>query len=109
LAIDAISCSCSFLNASEIQELDDSYLFSVNLQALNLDAKCQQLFCLSSKTGNGSGIQQPFDQIVTMVKTHMPVLGLSFDGDPSYNCRHNNFSSGGSRVIQEMGEISTSC
>jgi hypothetical protein len=57
LAIDAISCSNTFLNAYEIKELDDSHIFLVNLQSLHPDAKRQSLFCLSSKTGNGSDIQ----------------------------------------------------
>jgi hypothetical protein len=31
LAIDAISCSSTFLNAYEVKESDDSYMFLVNL------------------------------------------------------------------------------
>jgi hypothetical protein len=40
LAIDAISCSSTFLNAYKIKESDDSYLFLVNLQPLHPNAKC---------------------------------------------------------------------
>jgi hypothetical protein len=57
VAIDAISCSSPFLNAYEIKESDDSYMFFVNLQPLHPDAKCQPLFCLSVKTYNRSDIQ----------------------------------------------------
>jgi hypothetical protein len=38
LAIDAISCSSTFLNAYEIKASDDSYMFLVNLQPLHSDA-----------------------------------------------------------------------
>jgi hypothetical protein len=57
LAINAISCSSTFLNACEIEEPDDSYMFLVNLQPLHPDAKCQPLFSLSAKTRNESDIQ----------------------------------------------------
>jgi chromosome segregation ATPase len=40
LAIDAISCSSTFLNAYEIKESEDSYMFLMNLQPLHPDAKC---------------------------------------------------------------------
>jgi hypothetical protein len=39
-AIDAISCSSTFLNAYEIKESGDSYVLLVNLQPLHTDAKC---------------------------------------------------------------------
>jgi hypothetical protein len=37
-----------------------------------------------------------------------PVPAISFDGDPYYNFRHDNFSSGGSTGIETMAEISMS-
>jgi hypothetical protein len=91
LAIGTIACSNVFLNADEIKESDDPYMFLVNLQRLYRDAKCQPAFCLCSKTGNGSDIQGTFDEILTKVKTRLPVPALSFDGDPSYNFCHDNF------------------
>jgi hypothetical protein len=90
-AIDAISYSSAFLNAYEIKESGDSYLFLVNLQPLHPDAKCHPLFCVSSKTDNGSDIQGFFDQIVIKVQMQIPVPAISFDGDPSSNFRHDNF------------------
>jgi hypothetical protein len=108
LAIDTISCSSTCLNPDEIKESNDHDMLIVNLQPLHREAKCQPLFCLSSKTGNGSDIQGTFDESVTEVKTHIAVPAISSDGDPSYNFRHDNFSSCGSRLIEKMGEISTS-
>jgi hypothetical protein len=108
LAIDAISCSSTLLNAYEVRESDDSYIFLVILQPLHPDAKCQRIFCASSKTGNGLCIQGAFDQIVTKIKMQIPVPALSFIGDPTYNFRHNDFSSCGSALLEKKGEISTS-
>jgi hypothetical protein len=80
----------------------------VNLQPLHPEPKCQPLFCVSLKTGNGSDIQGLFYQIVTKVQAQIPVLAISFDGDPSYNFGYDNFSFGGSTGIETMAEISTS-
>jgi hypothetical protein len=63
----------------------------VNLQPLHPDAECQPLFCVSSKTGNGSDIQGLFDQIATEIQMQIPVAAISVDGDPSYNSRPDNF------------------
>jgi hypothetical protein len=61
LAIDAISCSSTYLNTYEIKNSDDSYLFLVNLQPLHPDTKSQPLFRISSEAGNGSDVQELFD------------------------------------------------
>jgi hypothetical protein len=91
LDIDAIPCSSTFLNSYEVKESDDSYMFLVNLQPLHADAKCQPLFCVSSKTGDGLDIQELFGPIVTKVQVQIPVPAISFDGDPSYNFRRDDF------------------
>jgi hypothetical protein len=74
-----------------MKELDNSQMFLINLQPLRPDTKGQSLFCISSKTGNGSDIQETFDQIITKVKMQMPVPVLSFGGDLSYNFLHDDF------------------
>jgi hypothetical protein len=97
--------SNTFLNASEIKESGESYLFLVSLQPLHPDVRCQSLFCISSKTGIELDIHRIFDHILMKAKTQMPVPVLSPDSDPSYNFRYDNFLSRGSRFIKEMAEI----
>jgi hypothetical protein len=103
LPIDAISCSSTFLNAYEIKESNDSYLFLVNLQPLHPNAKCQPIACLSAATGNGSDIQGTFDQNMMKVKTHIRVSSLSSDSDPFCNCRRNDFFIWWLETYQENG------
>jgi hypothetical protein len=57
--------------------------------AIMISTNCQRLFCISSKTSNGSDLQETFDQIATTVQTLIRVPALSFDRDPSYDFRHN--------------------
>jgi hypothetical protein len=91
LAIDAISCSSTFLSADKVKESDDLHVFLVNLEPLHSDVKCHSLFWVSSKTGNGSDIQGTFDQIHISVNTQIPVPALSSNGEPSYSFRHDAF------------------
>jgi hypothetical protein len=66
-------------------------MFLVNPQPLHPDAKCQPLFWDSSNTHNGSDIQKLFDQIITKIEIQIPGPVISFDSDPSYIFRHDNF------------------
>jgi hypothetical protein len=104
LAIDVISCSSTFLNAYEIKESGDSSMFLVNLQPLHPDTKYQPLFSISLTRGNGPYAQGLFDQIMTKVKTQIPVPGLSFEGDLSYNFRHEDFAFRGSTTTIKRGK-----
>jgi hypothetical protein len=80
----------------------------VNLKPLYPALQCQPLFCLSSKTGNGSDIQGTFDEVMTKVKTHIRVSVFHPTAIRLAISVMVFFSSGGSRFIEEMGEISTS-
>jgi hypothetical protein len=83
-------------------------MFLMNVQPLHPDARCQPLFYVSSKTGNGSDVQGLFDQILTKVQMQIPVPAILFDGNPSYNFPHDVFLSGGSTGVETMAEIATS-
>jgi hypothetical protein len=65
-------------------------MFLVDIQPLHPETKCQPLFCISSKTGNGSDVQG-FNQIATKIKMQIIASVLLFDRDPSYNSCHGDF------------------
>jgi hypothetical protein len=82
-AVDAVSCSDTFVDTKAMKKSADSYLFLVHLQPLEPSILCQPLFVLPWKNRNASpAIQTLIDQAVTVVKDNrIPVIALSSDGD----------------------------
>jgi hypothetical protein len=92
LAVDAVSCSSTFIGMKAIERCDTRYLFVVNLQPIAPIAKCFPLFVIRSNSGIGDeALQKKITEVVTIAQGVIARVFIASDGDSSFNDRHHSF------------------
>jgi hypothetical protein len=92
VAVDAISCTNTFVGMKHIEKSKAAYLFVAYFQPLTPKAKCSPLFLLESQSGLADGdLQKEIDKILLVTQNCIKRVFIASDGDPSYNIRHNVF------------------
>jgi hypothetical protein len=92
LAIDAISCSNTFLGMKHVDFSEIAYLFVIYFQPINPNIKCCPLFVIESEPGVGNErIQTKIDEILARIQSLIPRRFIVSDGDSSYYERHRSF------------------
>jgi hypothetical protein len=92
LAVDAVSCSNSFIGVKQVEHSDTGYLFVILLQPVIPTVRCSPLFVIKSPSGIGNKqIQSEIDKVLTTAQEHITRVFVASDGDASYNNRHAKF------------------
>jgi hypothetical protein len=92
LAIDAISCSNTFLGMKHVDLFEIEYLFVIYLQPINPNIKYCPPFVIESESGIGNErIQTKIDEILARIQSLIPRRFIASDGDSSYCERHRSF------------------
>jgi hypothetical protein len=103
-AIDAISCSNTFIGTRPINMSDMAYLFLLYLQPVNPNVKCCPLFVIESPSGIGNKrIQAQIDEILALVQSLIPRRFTASDGDSSYDQRPKIFMNFWEHIYQGFG------
>jgi hypothetical protein len=91
LAMDAISCSNTFLGMKHVDLSEITYLFAIYLQPINPNIKCCPLFVIESESGIGNErIQTKVGEILAQIQSLIPRRFITSDGDSSYYERHRS-------------------
>jgi hypothetical protein len=92
LAIDAVSCSNTFLGITHVYLSEIAYLFVIYLQPINPNSKCCLLLVIESESSIGNErIQTKIDEILARIQSLIPCPFIASDGDSSYYERHSSF------------------
>jgi hypothetical protein len=92
LAIDAISCSNTFLRMKHVDLSEIVYLFVIYLQPINPNINCCPLFVIESESGIGNEkIQTKIDEILARIQSLIPRPSFASDDDSSYYECHRRF------------------
>jgi hypothetical protein len=104
IAVDAISCSSTFVGMKRVEEGKIAYLFVVYLQPLRPEVKCTPLFVIESKSGMATGkVQRKIDAVLAAAQATISRVFLASDGDGSYNDRHHAFMAFWEPIFQSCG------
>jgi hypothetical protein len=77
LAIDAISCSNTFLGMKHVDLSEITYLFVIYLQPINPNIKYCPLFVIESESGSGNErIHTKIDEIIARIEPLIPANSL---------------------------------
>jgi hypothetical protein len=92
LAINAISCSNTFLGMKHVDLSEIAYLFVIYLQPINPNIKRCPLFVIESESGiRNERIQTKINEILAWIQSLIPRRFIASDGDSSYYERHRSF------------------
>jgi hypothetical protein len=92
LAINAISCSNTFLGMKHVDISEIPYLFVIYFQPIHPNIKCCPLFFIESKSGIGNKrIQTKIDEILARIQSLIPRRFITSDGGSSYYEHHRSF------------------
>jgi hypothetical protein len=104
LAVDAVSCSSTFVGMRTVEKSGIGSLFVVFLQPLIPTAKCCPIFIIEHPSGIGNPtIQKQIDQIAAIAHAVIYRVFIGSDGDPSYNRRHLAFFDYWNQVYEQFG------
>jgi hypothetical protein len=91
-AIDAISCSNTFIGMRCLDMSDIADLFVLYLQPINPNIKCCPLLVIESPSGIGNErIQAQISEILALIQSLILRRFIASDGDSSYCQRHKTF------------------
>jgi hypothetical protein len=103
-AIDAISCSNTFIGMRRIDMSDIAYLFVLYLQSINPNIKCCLLFMIENPSGMGNErIQAQINEILALTQSLIPRGFITSDGESSYYQRHKTFMDFWEPIYQGFG------
>jgi hypothetical protein len=103
-AIDAISCSNTFVGMRRVAMSDIAYFFVLYLQLINPNIKCCPLFVIETPSGIGDErIQSQVDEIIALIQSLIPRRFIASDGDSSYYQRHKTFMAFWEPIYQGFG------
>jgi hypothetical protein len=92
LAVDAVSCTNTFIGVKKVDCSEVGYLFVVLLQPATPSARCAPLFLIEGTSGIENQRTQGSTEKVLETATIFIKRGLiALDGDSSYNQRHHEF------------------
>jgi hypothetical protein len=104
LAVDAVSCSSTFIGMKHVDKGKVAYLFVVYLQPLRPEVKCTPLFIIESESGMATTeVQKKIDEVLAIVEKTIPRVFLASDGDGSYNDRHHAFMALWEPIFRKSG------
>jgi hypothetical protein len=107
LAVDAVSCTNTFIGMKQVEEGKTAYLFVVYFQPLTPKTKCSPLFVIESTSGMAEDdIQIEIDKIVAIAQSAIKRVFLASDGDRSYNFRHYTFMEYWEAIFRAAGPAS---